>query len=88
MENNIYKEAVAKFGINAQEMMCIEECAELIDVLAKQSRGRVKVIEIVEELADVYIMVLQMAHFYGIQNFHDKVDDKLKRLQNLIKFHQ
>lgn len=86
--NNICKEAVAKFGITAQEFMCIEECAELIDVLAKQSRGRVKVLNIIEELADVYIMVLQMAHFYGLQDFNDKVDEKLQRLQNLIKFHQ
>lgn len=86
--NNIYKEAVTKFGIVAQEYMCIEECAELIDVLAKQTRGRVMVPDIIEELADVYIMVQQLAHFYGVEIFNEKVSNKLQRLQNLIKFHQ
>ena len=87
-DKNIYNEAVAKFGITAQKFMCIEECAELIDVLAKQNRGRRGKFDIIEELADVYIMVCQMAHFYGFQDFNDKVAEKLQRLQILIKIHQ
>ena len=36
----LFREALDKWGIEAQRTMCIEECAELINALAKETRGR------------------------------------------------
>ena len=85
MENNdieLFQNAVETFGIDAQDKMCIEECAELINALAKKSRGRVSKEDILTELADVSIMVDQLALYYGHEDFMNerrKKNNEVKR---------
>lgn len=76
-----YIKALATFGAEHQRMMCIEECAELIDALAKYDRGRAEAKDVITELADVSIMVEQMAMLYGKEEFKAEKERKLKRLQ-------
>lgn len=73
--------ALATFGAEHQRMMCIEECAELIDALAKYDRCRVDTKDVITELADVCIMVEQMAMLFGKGEFEKEKERKLKRLQ-------
>ena len=79
--------AVELFGIDAQEKMCIEECSELINAIAKRYRGRTSNQDIITELADVSIMVDQLALFYGYEEFKKKKKKKIIRLNDRINKH-
>lgn len=79
-ELKLYHEALSKYGVVNQHWMLIEECAELVNALAKLNRDRATEQEIITELADVYIMVGQMALFWGLEDFYKEKERKLKRL--------
>ena len=90
MENNdieLFQNAVETFGIDAQDKMCIEECAELINALAKKSRGRASKEDILTELADVSIMVDQLALYYGHEDFMNERRKKIMRLNERLLKH-
>ena len=83
----IYKKAIATFGNESQINIAIEEMSELTKELCKRSRGRDNKAEILEEIADVYIMMHQLTLMFD--NDADKVvlkniDAKTKRLEVLI----
>ena len=80
----LFREALNKWGIEAQRAMCIEECAELINALAKERRGRVTREDILTELADVSIMVDQMALHYGIDGFNNERNKKIIKLNEKV----
>lgn len=80
----IYDAALKKFGINNQLFMLFEECGELLDVMAKAKRGRSTIPQIITELADVSIMVEQIAFFYGYDTFVCEKNRKLARLQDRL----
>lgn len=91
MENNdidLFQNAVELFGIEAQEKMCIEECAELINALAKKSRNRITKEDIITELADVSIMVDQLALYYGYEDFENERNKKIIRLNERVLKHK
>ena len=81
----IYNKAINKWGIINQVFMVVEECGELLNALAKAKRERAGRNEIITELADVSIMVEQMAFFYGIDDFKAEKERKLKRLKERIQ---
>lgn len=76
----IYNRALEKYGFSAQRMKLIEECGELLNAISKQYRNRATKEDIITELADVHIMVEQMAFFFGWDDF---VDEKLRKLIRL-----
>lgn len=83
-EKEIFTKALTTYGYNAQEMMCIEECAELTNAIAKLHRGRVNFADIITELADVSIMVDQLAIYYGKNKFDKERKRKIKRLEERL----
>lgn len=58
----ILRQAIRCYGETAQVDVCVEECSELIKALLKYRRapGEATRIPIIEELADVQIMLEQM----------------------------
>jgi NTP pyrophosphatase (non-canonical NTP hydrolase) len=58
LTTDLYKAAIKKYGATAQENMCIEECAELIQAINKKHRGLEH--NIAEEIADVEIVLAQL----------------------------
>ena len=66
-------------------MMAIEECAELTNALAKLARGRVSQADIITELADVSIMVDQLAIFFGEKAFAEERSRKVRRLEERLE---
>lgn len=80
----IYNDALSRYGIRNQRIMVFEECGELINVIAKSNRLRATIPEIITELADVHIMVEQMALYYGWEEFLAERDRKLQRLQERL----
>lgn len=80
LTKEIYQRALSSYGIVAQKWVLVEECAELLNAIAKLKRGRSTKEEIITELADVHIMVEQMAFFFGWDEFEDEKESKLQRL--------
>lgn len=76
----MYAGALTEYGTEAQKMMLIEEIGELLNAFAKFPRGRAKAEDVIEELADVSIMVEQMALLYGWSRFESIREQKLMRL--------
>lgn len=80
----LYNRVINTYGIEAQKWMLVEECGELLNAIAKLKRGRSTKEEIITELADVHIMVEQMAYFFGWDEFKAEKDRKLERLQERL----
>lgn len=86
-ENELFKKAIDVYGIEPQFNMVFEECGELINALAKFIRGRNDKSEVITELADVSIMIGQMAYLFGYDDFIKERDAKLERLKERLKEH-
>lgn len=84
---DLYFRAIYEYSIEAQEWMLIEECGELMNAFAKLKRGRASREDVLTELADVHIMVEQMACFFGIDDFEDEKKRKLERLEERLNNH-
>lgn len=80
-ERGILESALITYGQKAQIMMCIEECAELTNALAKMPRGRVTEAEIITELADVSIIVDQLSMMFGEEKVFEERQRKIQRLE-------
>ena len=90
-KEEIYTSAYKKWGPEAQLDMIVEECAELIKAVTKYKRADKatldKAIEnLVDELADVEIMIEQTKHLYQIsQVVKARKHFKINRLKNRLK---
>lgn len=84
VKDKIFHEAIAKWGIINQVFMVMEECGELLNVLAKAKRERATPEEIITELADVSIMCEQMAYHFGKEAFLKEKERKLERLKHRV----
>ena len=80
----IYKKAIAQYGVEPQKKMAIEEMAELMNALMKFDRGRNTVDDIIEEIADVTIMMSQLAIIYGQKAVQLQIDYKTQRLSRRL----
>ena len=89
MERSIFCAALSCYGAQAQIMMVFEEIAELQDVLCKFLRGRVDgdtLANIAEEIADVGIMLDQMAIEFEVEDaVAGQRAYKIDRLRNRIE---
>lgn len=75
--NSIYKQLIDRFGDN-QVIVAIEELSELQKELTKYLRGQTSYKNILEELADVEIVLAQMKLFFG---FSQKEIEEVKHLK-------
>ena len=71
--------AIALYGRERQEMLCIEECAELIQAINKKHRGKPH--NIAEEIADVEITLFQMKRINECVEEVERIkEEKIQRL--------
>ena len=79
---------ISRYGVDAQTMVHMEECAELIQAVSKMRRvtyyggdDTAARDNLVEEIADVLICVKQMQEIYGIadRDIQQMVDVKCRR---------
>lgn len=81
----VLREAILHYGATAQENMCIEECAELIQAINKKHRGKRH--NIPEEIADVEIMLAQMKIINCCAHDVERIKvEKIKRLAEGIGY--
>lgn len=83
----LYKRAIDTWGEDAQIKMLFEECGELITAVAQFYRGRVSFGEVMTELADVSIMVEQIATIMNYENYESEKNYKLNRLKERLDKH-
>jgi NTP pyrophosphatase (non-canonical NTP hydrolase) len=81
----LYKKAIDTWGSEAQMHMVFEECGELINALAKVYRGRSSGKDVITELADVSIMIEQMATMLGFDAYEAEKENKLIRLKERLE---
>lgn len=83
-EEEVYKMALAVFPPEHQIICMIEECAELQKELVKYLRGKPNPDHILEEMADVDILLNQMKAIFGARLFRIAKVHKLKRLEKRL----
>lgn len=82
----VYAQAAETFGFDTQITVAVEEMSELTKELCKMQRGEDRLEALVEEIADVTIMLEQLRILYDV---NDRVcavmDSKVERLAWIIK---
>jgi len=84
----IYKKAIETFGQRSQINVAIEEMSELTKELCKLNRECDNKTEILEEIADVYIMMHQLTLIFdnGVEaGVIKNIDAKTKRLEKMME---
>ncbi len=85
-EKDLYERALRVWGKQPQMLQAIEEMSELIkEILKNVARGKDNLNELVEETADVEIMLGQLKRCYGIeQQVADYKNGKLKVIEQRL----
>ena len=81
---DLYAKTIDKWGEKAQYEQTVEECAELIATLQHFARGKVERGVVVDELADVYLMLGQLIYMFGEENFTCALEKKITKLHKLL----
>ncbi|PLX97336.1 MAG: antitoxin [Desulfuromonas sp.] len=81
---HIYKATLEKWGTEAQYDQAVEECAELIAALKHFRRGKIDRQAVIDELADVTLMLGQLTWMFGQEQVDAAVAAKLEKLENLL----
>ena len=84
-EQDIYAEALAKWGFEVQTLMAVEEAAELQQALLHYMRGKALAVDVVDEIADMTIMCRQMANIFGSEDVEKRIQFKLERLEKRLE---
>lgn len=78
---------IKKYGKIIQTFVAIEEMSELMKELSKNMRGEKNHDALVEEVADVYIMLDQIMTMYELtdEEVTEMIHEKLKRTEERLK---
>ena len=78
--------AIETYGKDMQLTVAIEELSELIKEICKNKRGADNRDNIIEEMADCYIMLEQLEIIFEIsaEEINDTIVDKLNRLEKRL----
>ncbi len=83
--SDIYRATLKKWGEKAQYEQMVEECAELIAALKHFERGKIGRSGVIDELADVTLMVGQLTWMLGENEVATAIEDKLRKLSTLLQ---
>ncbi len=81
----LYQATLDKWGEDAQYDQMVEECAELITALKHFRRGKVDQQAVIDELADVTLMLGQLTWMFGTEAVEESVQKKLEKLNKLLE---
>ena len=83
----VIQKAIETYGADLQKQVAIEEMAELTKEICKDFRGKGNREHILEEIADVKIMLSQLLIMYDIKvwELNDVIVSKLTRLEERLK---
>lgn len=80
------KRAIEAYGKDMQLNVAVEEFSELIKEICKNKRGRDNRQNILEEMADCYIMLEQLTIIFDIkpEETSNEIRKKITRLENRL----
>ena len=94
-EKQLYRDAINRWGIEAQLNMLIEEMGELLVAINKMRRGKDKnderpVMEMIEEFVDVQLILDQAKYYYcsegvGADHYNNLRHYKIERTRNKLR---
>ena len=77
-QHAVWRESIRKYGKEAQSIVCMEECSELIQAISKRLRGKPDATDnLAEEMADVTICLKLLQIMYDITD--DELDEWVER---------
>jgi NTP pyrophosphatase (non-canonical NTP hydrolase) len=80
---------IEAYGAGVQKDIAIEECSELIQAICKHKRGLGNLENIVDEIADVEIMLNQLKIIFDcFGEVEERIDFKIKRQLERISNNQ
>lgn len=87
VNSEIIKNSIKHYGVDAQSTVCMEECAELIQAISKEKRGKHDYKHLAEEIADVLICISMLQDMYEIDGSDIQlwIDLKQKRIVERMK---
>lgn len=62
----LIQQSIEHYGKDTQSTICMEECAELIQAISKEKRGKSDKDHLAEEIADVIICIEMLRQIYNI----------------------
>lgn len=77
--------ALDEWGPLTQEDHAVEELGELLTAIMQHRRGRVDDPEVRDEIADVLIVVNQLALMYGAEGVENQAEYKMCRLRSRLQ---
>lgn len=80
-ETRILNKAIETYGVEVQLIMTFEEMAELTQAICKNLRGRDNLNNVVEEIADVEIMLAQVKMIFEIEQWEIDRQKKAKLIR-------
>lgn len=82
-----YKQAIETYGVRMQKLMAIEEMSELTKEICKDFRGKLNREHLIEEMADVLIMLDQMLLMYKVsgEEICQMCERKMNRLRERLE---
>ncbi|WP_321533017.1 antitoxin [uncultured Desulfuromonas sp.] len=85
MDNEeLYRQTMALWGEQAQYDQAVEECAELCAALMHYRREKVAPQQVIDELADVTLMIGQLTWMFGADRVGEAVERKRAKLEQLM----
>ncbi len=86
IDDELLGQALRAWGFDSQMRMAVEECAELIRAVCHFERAILGSREnVIEEIADVKIMIRQMELIFGADKVQAIVNGKMERLAERLK---
>ena len=65
IDSCVVKRSIEHYGKDLQSTVCMEECAELIQAISKEKRGKSDKDHLSEEIADVLICIEMLKQIYN-----------------------
>ena len=83
----VVQRSIEHYGKDVQSTVCMEECAELIQAISKEKRGKSDKDHLAEEMADVIICIEMLKQIYNIteDEIYSWVINKQERIIERIK---
>ena len=83
----VVQRSIEHYGKDVQSTVCMEECAELIQAISKEKRGKSDKSNLAEEMADVIICIEMLKQIYNIteDEIYSWVINKQERIIERIK---
>lgn len=82
IDQQILLQAIETWGIESQIVLAMEECVELIVALSHDWRGRCA--DVIEEIADVQILLDELKIIFGEENVEQLINQKMARLRERL----